>query len=63
MGHTPGAKGAVVAFEVSDFDASMHMMKERAVWFVTEAFGTPVGRMEAIEDPGNNHVAIHKRHA
>jgi hypothetical protein len=29
MGHTPGAKGAVVAFEVSDLDAFVHKMKER----------------------------------
>ena len=33
IGHTPGAKGAVVAFEVSDFDAFVQKMKERAVSF------------------------------
>ena len=31
MGHAPGAKGAVVAFEVSDIDAFVLKMKERAV--------------------------------
>lgn len=62
MGHTPGAKGAVVAFEVSDFEAFVHKMKERAVPFVTEAFETPVCRMAVIEDPDGNHITIHKRH-
>ena len=60
-GHTPGAKGAVVAFEVSDFDAFVQKMKERAVAFVTEAFDTPVCRMAVIEDPDGNHITIHKR--
>jgi predicted enzyme related to lactoylglutathione lyase len=61
MGHTPGVKGAVVAFEVSDFEAFVHKMKERAVSFVTEAFDTPVCRMAVIEDPDGNHITIHKR--
>ena len=63
MGHTPGAKGAVVAFELSDLDAFVHKMKERAVPFVTEIFDTPVCRMAVIEDPDGNHITIHKRHA
>lgn len=60
MGHIPGAKGAVVAFEVSDFDAFVRKMKERAVSFVAEAFDTPVCRMAVIEDPDGNHITIHK---
>jgi predicted enzyme related to lactoylglutathione lyase len=63
MGHTAGAKGAVVAFEVSDFDAFLNKMKERAVSIVTEAFDTPVCRMAVIEDPDGNRITIHKRHA
>ncbi len=62
MGHIPGAKGAIVAFEVSDLDAFIHKMKERAVSFVMEAFDTPVCRMAVIEDPDGNHITIHKRH-
>lgn len=54
---------AVVAFEVSDLDTFVHKMKERAVSFVTEAFDTPVCRMAVIEDPDNNHITIHQRHA
>jgi hypothetical protein len=63
IGHIPGAKGAIIAFEVSDLDAFVHKMKERAVSFVTEAFDTPVCRMAVIEDPDGNHITIHKRHA
>ena len=63
MGHAPGAKGAVVAFDVSDLDAFVLKMKERAVSFVTDAFDTPVCRMAVIEDQDGNHITIHKRHA
>lgn len=63
IGHTPGAKGAVVAFEVSDFEAYVHKMKERAVPFVREPFDTPVCRIAIIEDPDRNHITLHKRHA
>jgi predicted enzyme related to lactoylglutathione lyase len=62
IGQSPGAKGAVVAFEVSDLEAFIHKMKERAVTFVTEAFDTPVCRMAIIQDQDGNHVTIHKRH-
>jgi predicted enzyme related to lactoylglutathione lyase len=61
MGHAPGANGAVVAFEVSDLDAFVNKMKERAVPFVVETFDTPVCRMAVIEDPDGNHITIHKR--
>lgn len=63
MGHTPGSKGALVAFEVSDFEAFIHKLKERAVSFITEAFETPICRMAVIEDQDGNHITIHKRHA
>ncbi len=61
MGHTPGAKGAVVAFEVSDLDAFVKTLKEKSVTFVVETFSTPVCRMAVIEDPDGNHITIHKR--
>jgi predicted enzyme related to lactoylglutathione lyase len=61
MGHTPGAKGAVAAFEVSDFDAFIQKMKERAVSFVTEPFDTTVCRMAVVEDQDGNRITIHKR--
>ena len=62
MGHPPGAKGAVVAFEVADLDAFVKMLKEKSVTFVTDIFETPVCRMTVISDPDGNHITIHKRH-
>ena len=61
-GPVPGAKGAVVAFEVSDLDGFVYKMKERAVPFVTEPFDTPVCRMAVIADQDGNHITPHKRH-
>jgi len=62
MGHPPGAKGAVVAFETTDLDAFVKALKEKSVSFVVETFSTPVCRMAVISDPDENHVTIHKRH-
>jgi predicted enzyme related to lactoylglutathione lyase len=62
MGHSPGAKGAVVAFETADLDAFVKSLKEKSVPFVVETFSTPVCRMAIIADPDENHVTIHKRH-
>ena len=62
MGHPPGAKGAVVAFEVADLDAFVKTLKEKSVTFVVDVFETPVCRMAVIEDPDGNHITIHKRH-
>lgn len=62
MGHAPGAKGAVVAFEVSDLDGFVARMKERAVPFVAEVFATPVCRMAVIADQDGNHITLHQRH-
>jgi predicted enzyme related to lactoylglutathione lyase len=61
MGHSPGAKGGGVAFEVSDLDGFVHKMKERAVPFVADTFDTPVCRMAVIEDQDGNHIALHER--
>ena len=62
MGHSPGAKGAVVGFEVDDFDAFNQLLKEKSVKFVLDNFKTAVCRMSVIEDPDQNHLTIHKRH-
>jgi predicted enzyme related to lactoylglutathione lyase len=61
MGHLPGAKGAVVAFEVTDLDAFVRTLKNQSVTFVTETFTTPVCRMTVIQDPDGNHITIHQR--
>lgn len=62
MGHAPGAKGAVVAFEVTHLDAFTKMLKGKSVPFVVESFSTPVCRMAVICDPDGNHITIHQRH-
>jgi len=61
MGHPPGAKGALVAFEVDDLDASMAALKAKSVPIVMDIFDTPVCRMAVIEDPDGNQITIHKR--
>lgn len=62
IGHTPGAKGASVGFEVSDFEAFTKGLKEKSVKFILDNYETPVCRMSVIEDPDQNHITIHKRH-
>ncbi len=63
MGHTPGAPGGVVAFEVTDLDAFVQGLKQSGVPFVVEPMETGVCRMAVIQDPDRNHLTIHKRHA
>jgi predicted enzyme related to lactoylglutathione lyase len=61
MGHPPGAKGAVVAFETADLDDAVKRLKQKAAPFVVEPFSTPVCRMAVIQDPDENHITIHQR--
>lgn len=56
------AKGAVVAFEVSDVAAFVRKLRERAIVFVAEPFDTPICKMTVIVDQDGNHITIHKRH-
>ncbi len=57
--HQPGAKGAVIAFEVADFDKYTALLKQRAATF--ELLDTPVSRMAVLKDPDGNEIIIHKR--
>lgn len=61
MGPRPGAKGAVVAFEVTVLDSFVKTLKAKSVTFVTEALSTPVCRMAVIQDPDQNDITIHQR--
>ena len=61
MGHEPGAKGAVVGFEVDDLDAFVAFLKKKGVPFVMDVMATSVCRMAVIEDPDRNHVTIHRK--
>ncbi len=62
IGRTPGAKGALVGFEVADLDAFTKELKEKSVTFILDNYETPVCRMSVIEDPDRNNITIHKRH-
>jgi predicted enzyme related to lactoylglutathione lyase len=59
--HKPGIKGAVVAFEVEDFDKAMSHLKERHAKFINEPSDTPVCRVAVIADPDGNEIILHKR--
>jgi predicted enzyme related to lactoylglutathione lyase len=61
MGHPPGAKGGVVAFETADLDTFVSALKTRSVRFIVDTFATPVCRMAVIQDPDGNDVTIHQR--
>lgn len=61
MGHTPGAKGAGVGFEVDDLDSFLERLKNMSVPFVVDLLETPVCRLAVIEDPDANHLTMHER--
>lgn len=61
MGHPPGSKGAVVAFETTDLDFLVKALKEKKTPFVVEPFSTPVCRMAVVCDPDGNDITIHQR--
>ena len=57
----PGAKGAVVGFEVADFNAEVARLRNLNAPFKFDPFETPVCYMAVLEDPDGNEVLIHKR--
>ena len=59
--HPAGAKGAVVAFEVMDFDNAITRLKEQGVQF--EVHDGSVCFSAVLRDPDGNEVIIHKRKA
>lgn len=63
QGHQPGAKGAGVALEVSDFDAAIANLRAKGAKFLLEPMDTPVCRMAAIADPDDNGLLLHQRKA
>ncbi|HWN93472.1 MAG TPA: VOC family protein [Methylomirabilota bacterium] len=59
--HKPAAKGAVVAFEVDDLDATVAQLKAAGVRFTLENSESPVCRSAIAVDPDGNELIIHKR--
>lgn len=61
VNHQAGAKGALIAFETSDYEAFIKRLKDKGATFVMDTFETPVCRMAVVADPDGNHVVIHQR--
>lgn len=59
--HKPAAKGAVVAFEVDDLDATVAQLKAAGARFAQENAESPVCRFAIALDPDGNELIIHKR--
>ena len=57
----PSETGALVAFEVEDFKASVAALKDTKVPLKTEPFETPGCQMCVVLDPEGNSLTIHKR--
>ena len=59
--HPPGRRGAVVAFEVDDLDATRKRLREHNVELLSEVAATPVCRSFAAADPDGNEIILHRR--
>jgi predicted enzyme related to lactoylglutathione lyase len=57
----PGAKGALAALEVDDFDAVLATLEEQSVVLFTGPFDTPACRGCSIKDPDGNEIILHAR--
>jgi predicted enzyme related to lactoylglutathione lyase len=60
-GWNPSKDGAMIAFEVEDFDAAIAKLREKGVPFHYDAIETPVCHFAIVRDPDENAVMIHKR--
>lgn len=57
----PSIDGAVIAFEVDDFDGMVAQLKEKNITFKLEPQSFPTCSMAVIEDPDKNKVLIHRK--
>jgi predicted enzyme related to lactoylglutathione lyase len=60
-GWAPSADGAMIAFEVDDFEKSVAELRQAGAAFHYEPIETPVCHFAIVRDPDNNGVMIHKR--
>ena len=60
--HPPGRRGAVIAFEVDDLDATRRRLERHQVTMLSEITTTPVCRSFAAADPDGNEIVFHQRH-
>jgi predicted enzyme related to lactoylglutathione lyase len=57
----PSPDGPSLAFEVEDFDAAMHAIRNAGVPCYAEPMEFPSCRFAVVADPDGNSVAIHQR--
>lgn len=57
----PSRDGAMVAFEVDDFEKTIADLKKAGTNFTTEPTETPVCHIAIVTDPDESPVMIHKR--
>jgi predicted enzyme related to lactoylglutathione lyase len=57
----PSADGAMVAFEVDNFEQAITELRKWPVTFHMEPLETPVCHFAIVRDPDGNPVMIHKR--
>jgi catechol 2,3-dioxygenase-like lactoylglutathione lyase family enzyme len=56
-----GARGAMVALEVVDFDAVLAALKEKNVSLADGPYDSPACRGGVIRDPDGNEIVLHAR--
>jgi|WetSurMetagenome_2_1015567.scaffolds.fasta_scaffold83524_2 predicted enzyme related to lactoylglutathione lyase len=61
--HPPGRRGAIIAFEVDNLDATLQSLQKQNVKFFSEVAVTPVCRSFAAADPDGNEIVLHQRSA
>ncbi len=59
--HQPGAKGAVLALEVSDFDDVLQDLEEKSIPLSSGPFDSPSCRGCSIQDPDGNELILHAK--
>lgn len=59
-GQQPGARGAVLAIEVTHLDLTVQELRAQSVQIATEPFSTPVCRIAEIADPDGNRICLHQ---
>jgi predicted enzyme related to lactoylglutathione lyase len=59
--HRAPVRGALVAFEVADIEATVARLREQSVVFRGDIVETPVCRFIVVLDPDESEFLIHQR--
>jgi len=60
-GWKPSADGAMLAFEVEDYEKTLAELKQAGIPFSFDGMETPICHFAIVRDPDGNAVMIHKR--